>query len=385
MTNTLRSFSISLIGLFIPIYIFQIAEKFPTITENSVINSIFYVLLFYLIRSAATIGFMPRVVNVIFGYLKFNGSIMIANVLLGIAIYLLILAETHIWALVFAPILLALNTTLYWIPFHTYFVRNFKSATGHFGTNTGIRLFLAGIATAAGPALGGIVVKNFGFQSLFWLGIVALILSGFPILFGLPEHNHGKHNVMQIVKKYFFDAKHKYNTIAQMCMGIDGELYAIFSPLLLFLISSDITNVGYITSISVSLAAVFTLVVGKVVDKQGPKKIHKVGLIFNSFFYLPRVFLNQSWLLYLIDVFDKINGSFLAVPLLAATYERAKTNENESDFMIYREFMIHLGICLAIVLLMFIILLTANWRLVFLLLAIVSPLTYLVNVKNSKQ
>ncbi len=382
LTNTLRTFAVSLIGLFIPIYIYQISDEFFVLSGNTVLNGIYYILLFYFIRSLFTLAAMPKIVDLIFGTIKFNGSIILGNILLALALYFLIIADQYNFAVFLAPIFLAVSTTLYWIPFHTYFVRNMKNVSGHFGKQTGIRLFLASIATAAGPALGGIVVKYYGFDFLFWIGIFMLLFSGLPILFGLPEHNHGKHSVIHIFKKYWKNPLQKNNTIAQMANGIDGEVCGMFGPLLLFLVSPDIIDVGYITSISVSLAAVFTLVVGKIIDEHGPVRVQRIGLFFNSLFYLPRIVFSQVWFLYSIDVLDKLNSSFSSVPFLASTYENTRNDDSESEYMIYREFIIHIGICFAVVVVALIILLTGYWRFVFLMLAMVSPFSYLVSVKN---
>lgn len=304
---------------------------------------------------------------------------------------MLILSEKNLPLLFVSSIIFSIETLLYWIPFHTYFIRILREESGStikFGTSTAVRLFLASIASAAGPILGGVIINLYGFNLLFLISTILLILSAIPILFGAHEHKHGKHNLTAIINKYLHAKNYRWNIIAHMAAGIDGNLYAIFAPFLLFIIADQNTSsVGLVISIAVFLASIFTLFAGKLIDKSNSREIQKISTFFNSLFYIPRVFVGTPGILYLVDVFDKINGSFLSVPLMSTAYDQAQTEDNESDYIIYREFFLHLGLVLGIILFASLLVIFQNWRLIFAVLALISPFTYLIyfTTKNSEK
>jgi|LakMenE18May11ns_1017448.scaffolds.fasta_scaffold9918909_2 hypothetical protein len=384
LTNTIKSFALSIAGLYVPIFIYVSFKDNLLISSSSTLNGIYFILAFYLVRSLCTLVFMHKIVNFIFGWVNFKLSIFISNLLLALAIYLLVASEKQLYFLFIAAVIFSVETLLYWIPFHTNFIRVLKiNAPAKMGSSTGMRFFLASLASAAGPALGGLIIKIYGFDTLFLITTALLIISALPVLFGTHEHKHGKHNLFHIIKKYTTGNNYKLNIIAHMAAGIDGNLYAIFAPLLLFIIADENTsNVGIVISVAVFLAAIFTLVAGKLADTNTGNKIKKISTLFNSLLYIPRIFIGTPGILYIVDIFDKINGSFLSVPLMCAAYDQATNEENETDYMIYREFFIHLGTVVGIIIFGIMLSLFDNWRLIFAVLALVSPFTYLIYINR---
>jgi MFS family permease len=384
ITNTIKTFALSLASLYIPIFIYVTFSEQLIFDNNEILNGIYFILAFYFVRSLSTILSMHKIVNFIFGRINFKISIFISNILLGIAMYLLILSESNLIFLFVSSVIFSIETLLYWIPFHTYFVRILRvesggASTAKFGTSTAIRLFLASIASAGGPILGGLIIKIYGFNVLFLISTILLIISAIPILFGAHEHKHGKHNLSAIIRRYLSAKNYRWNIIAHMAAGIDGNLYAIFAPFLLFIIADKNTSsVGLVISIAVLLASIFTLLAGRILDRSSGKGIQKVSTVINSLFYIPRIFSGTPGILYLVDVFDKINGSFLSVPLMSAAYDQAQTEDNEADYIIYREFFLHLGVLIGIVGFASLLVIFGNWRLIFAVLALVSPFTYLI-------
>lgn len=388
LTNTIKTFALSMASLYIPIFIYVTFKDKLLFDLNETLNGIYFILAFYFVRSVSTLVSMHKIVNFIFGKINFKISIFISNILLGLAMYLLILSEKNLPFLFISSIIFSIETLLYWIPFHTYFIRILRvesGSTAKFGTSTAIRLFLASIASAGGPILGGLIIKLYGFNILFLISTILLIISAVPILFGAHEHKHGKHNLSVIIKRYLNERNYKWNVVAHMAAGIDGNLYAIFAPFLLFIIADQNTSsVGMVISIAVFLASIFTLLAGRIFDKSSSKNVQKVSTIINSLFYIPRIFAGTPGLLYLVDVFDKINGSFLSVPLMSAAYDQAQTEENEADYIIYREFFLHLGVVMGIIGFATLLVIFGNWRLIFAILALVSPFTYLIYFTTKK-
>ncbi len=389
LTNTLRSFALSLTGIFIPIYLFQnvpkhFLENFNI--EPSVNKTIIFVVLFYLLKSTFILVFLHFSINFMFGKLSFKTSIMTGNFLLALGIFMLIQMEylPVTLIIVMASMIFALSNIFYWIPFHTFFIRsNIESL--HYGKEVSQRVFWSNMVSAISPAIGGFVAFIYGFESLFMFAMAVLILSGLPTLFYTKEHAHGKHNSIKIIKTYFFSKRYTLNMLGTMAIGIDSIMFEIFSAILLFSVSPVIADIGYISSIAVILMMWITIIMGKIVDQVGARDLQKVGLILNSLLYIPRFFVTGLPTVFAIHILDKMNSSLIAVPLAATTYETARNEVNQSDYIIYREFSINLGL---IIFSSFFILMLAygfNWRSIFLLLAILSPFAYLIKVLDKKE
>jgi hypothetical protein len=278
-----------------------------------------------------------------------------------------------------AAVLLSFNTVLYWIPYHILFIRKAASSSGKFGKNFGIRLLLNRAAAALGPVSGGLIVATVGFTSLFTLGIVLVICSSFPILFSIHEHKHKHHNALQIFMHYFKDRNHIPYTLAFSSMAADSTIYAIFWPILLLLTIESFTKVGFISSLSLAISAGVSIQIGKFIDNRGEKFIHKIGVTLNSLLYIPRVFIANPAFVYGIDIMDRLNSTIYGLPFNALMYKHARESKHDSEFIIYKDIAVHLGVVLIILLVSFLMFVFNSWKWVFLLIALISPLTYLIN------
>ena len=101
LTNTVKSFALSIAGLYIPIFIFVSFKNYSIFHHNETVNGIYFILIFYFLRSLFTLFLMDKVVNFIFGWINFKWSIFISNILLAVAMYSLVLSE-HNFIFLFA-------------------------------------------------------------------------------------------------------------------------------------------------------------------------------------------------------------------------------------------------------------------------------------------
>src|SRR3990167_7772715 len=79
LTNTIKTFAESLIGIFVPIYILTL-KNLPIIVQDHFTNGLIWVLTFYFIRSFAVILTIGFETNIIFGKINFKGSILGSNI-----------------------------------------------------------------------------------------------------------------------------------------------------------------------------------------------------------------------------------------------------------------------------------------------------------------
>lgn len=383
VTNTLRVFSQALIGIYMPIYLFLIADKPMFLTQRLTVNSITWVILFYLIYSITILSFAPTMTNLIFGHLRFKKSVLLSTIFLSMMLLTASLMEKNFIYFIPTAIFGGIQTYMYWIPYHTFFIRKNRSKSGLYGKKYAMRLSLELLSRAAGPFIGGLVIANFGFQPLFAFSLIITALSGFPVLAVVHEHKHGKHNTNSIVRHYLLKKKFIKQSISFAAGGIDEVLYAIFWPLLMFSILASFTKVGYINSFSLFISAVFFILFGKVIDKKGPKTTHKIGLTINSALYIARILPLTSLFVMVIDFIDRLNVGPFSIPYNSAIYERAANSRSDSNLMIYKEITKWIGVSIGLLVAIVFVYLMPRWELIFLFLAINSPLMYFIHSKSS--
>jgi MFS family permease len=390
LTHTIRHFGLAMIGLFIPLYILNLSN-IPIFLDNKITNGLLFILIFYLCFSLVIFFSVSFVTNTIFGLLNFKGSIFTSSLLLILFLIFLSLSKYYFPFLFVAAFFYGMQTTLYWIPYHILFIRKISDAQGHYGKSFSLRVIFVKLADSLAPFIGGLAITLYSYDALFLTTIIILIISSFPVLISIHETNHGKHNAKEILVKYIKKKELRSDSISMVVENIEATFYATFWTVLLFISLNSYIKLGFIKSFSLIPIIILTAYIGKIIDKHGQKTVHKVGTIVNSLLYIPRVFIKSPILLILTDVIDTFNSTLYGIPLNTKIYENASKTENVSDYIIYRELIRYgfgsIGIFLCILLL----LVVPKWQYIFLLLAIISPLTYLISkgkddkrIKNKK-
>ncbi len=380
-SHTVRTFAQALTGIFLPLYIFELSNK-PILYTNEFTNDLAWVFIFFIIRSISVLILITPVTNLIFGKLNFKKSIFISNIAVSLSLLSILFADRYFWLIPIAAVATSFDIMLYWIPFHLFFIRKSQSPDGHFGKQFGIRLFLTKIASAFGPIIGGLLIIYLGFSYLFALSTILMIGSILPLIFSVEERKHGKHNAYLIFKKYISERNLIGASTAFAVIAFEDVVSSILWPILLLALTASFAQLGMITTLSIGISAFFAVYIGKIIDKNGPKLVHKTGIIFNSLLHFLRIFANQTIFAIFIDISDKLNGSLYAVPFNAITYDLAKKEHYDSDFMIYRETIMHLGIACGLFILLIFLPMIPDYKILFVIIGIITPLTYLINVKK---
>ena len=146
-THTIRNVALSLIGIFIPLFIFTLDGK-PIIHTDDIINNLFWTLIFYLFIDVTIVLVMPISVEIMFGKLKFKNSIILGNIALAVTLFLLAASEWNFNYIFLSAFFAAFSGILYWIPFHLLFLRKADTSGEHMGTKFAMQLFTARGATA---------------------------------------------------------------------------------------------------------------------------------------------------------------------------------------------------------------------------------------------
>jgi len=381
LTQTLRVFAINLIGVFLPIYIFINSESYLIFHADKTINGVIWALSYMMLRSLGLLVFAYFLSNLIFTKIHLNRSIVLSLMVQIIEIIFWLLAKDNMYLMLVAGFLSGLKVTLYWIPYHIYFVKKFKG--GSYGKNTGKRYLYEKFVTGIAPVIGGFMIASFGFESVFFTSILLLLSAGMPVLLTVHEWKHHEHNVSSVIKNFVRAKKYKLMSLAYFGEGADAAVFTIGWPILLYIGIQSFVKIGTLTSVTTVIAAFTAFAAGRAMDKHGSRVIHAIGVFFNSIFHILRVFVSTSLGLYIVDIVDRLNGPLYSLPNMALSYEKAKRSKSGSDYIIYRELMIHFSIMIVCTALILVLSRVGVWRWMFLIAAFGSSLTYLMDLDKN--
>jgi len=378
VSNSLYNLALSLIGIFLPIYLFNITAGTKIFHQHYVINGIVSICLYYIGISVSLVLTIVLFEKKIFSKLKLKRSLFLGIVFLIIHLLLITLAERNFYLIIVAALIGGIEAALYWIPYHIFFVKRADDGDSKYGKEVGKRGFYGGLVASLGPLLGGLIITQLGFPFLYGLSIIILLTSTLPILLYVTENSHREHKVGDVFKNYLFNKQ--YLTVnAAFCGKVGSDVISgIFWSLVLYFGLKNFVEIGTLNTLSGIFATSLLLIVGRSIDLKGSMKIHSVGVVINSLLGLMRAFISIPNHLYLNNIATTINSPAYHMPFMTKVYEKAIEAGSTSDFLVYRELIIHASRILVLSVICVFILLTGTWKWVFFAAAVGSGISLLI-------
>ncbi len=377
-TSAVSDLAISLIGIYLPIYIYQISLENLIFHSNSLINGLGWISIYYLVLSIGVLCTILFFTHSIFNKLHLKSSLFTGIILRIVSLILLHFSARNYYLLIPSAAFWGARIAFYWIPYHIFFVRRTDDGGHKFGTGIGKRRFFSGIATALGPLLGGLIITNLGFNILFYLTIVLLLSSALPTVLYVKEERHKTHRIKDVWNEFLWNKKFLNTTIALAGRDTASIIVTIYWSIMLYLKLANFVELGFLNTISCILATVLFLIIGKLIDHHEKTGLHGISVVINSLIQISRVFIVSTVSFYINNIFDQINNSAYSTIFMSATYEKAQKNK-VSNFMVYRLMVFHLSRIFLLGFVTLTILLTGTWQWVFIVGAIASGLTFLIN------
>jgi len=376
----IRAFALSLPGIFIPIFIFKLADK-PSVFLNPFINNFFWVCAYYTVAAFVTFVCNMTLLNLVFTKLGFKKSILVSMIALAGVMGFLMMAEQHFYALAVVAVLSGVAVHFYWIPFHVFFMRKTQDGE-NFGEESALQLFVVLLAGALGPLIAGIIIEVFGFGPVFWLTMIFICIASIPVLLFVQDQRHRNHNASAICKTFFSKKRSRRVAYAFIGGAAEGQLYDICWSILLYFILADFIRMGSLVTLSILVSSLFVLWLGKMMEQKRLGNIGRLSVFVNAGLYAVRVFTKLPALAYGIDIVDRLNGKIYNVAYMTNSYDAAK-EMGDSDTIIFREIMSHAAQVFAPIAAFVVIYMCANWQWVFALPAVFSLATLYIFKKNA--
>lgn len=272
----LRSLALSLIGLFVPIYLYKIGYSVQAVLG--------YFAVFFLARIVVDIA-----VAFVVGRIGPKHTLALSTV--GNIVYLAMLLsirELH-WPLPFLAVVGTITNSLFFIAFHTDFSKIKHSENG--GRELGYMAILERIGGVVGPLIGGLLATFTDPRYTIVLAITLFAASLIPLL--TTNEVVKVHQV--ITFKGFTYKKHARHFVAYACHNTENTasilLWTFFIALTVFK-TNTYASIGAITALGTGLSLLIAKTVGTLVDQKQGQKLLNVGVVVNSVIHLLRTFVS---------------------------------------------------------------------------------------------
>lgn len=269
-----RSLAISLVGIFIPIYLYQL--DYP----------IWQILLFYaMVFWFWTVSCYP--VARLIAKVGPKHTILASYVFQVISMLMLVSLEDLRWPLISIALMIGLSHGFFHLAFHVDFSK--VKHKEHGGKELGWLFNMEKIGAVLGPLIGGLVGYLGGGQYLFMLAIIMLFAGIIPLF--ITKEPTATNQKLDFKSLKVSDIKH--DLISVSSLAIENNLSLVVWPLFVsvyVLSDNPYLKLGSIASISVLISIFVIKVIGQTIDKNKGRTLLRSGVILNAILHLFRPF-----------------------------------------------------------------------------------------------
>jgi MFS family permease len=320
LTNLFRSIATSLVGIFVPIYIWQSTGKLVFIPVYYLIYSLVAVL------SQIPGAYLIKKIGV-------DWSIVIGTIFRAGFMGLLIFAESNHLFFWISAISFGLCQPFDWLP-HYYVISKISKESKKFGHAAGAAGLIGRLGGALGPLVGGLIIVNWGYESLYLLAGGSLILVVLcPFLDDFKKKN--MHVSFDDVKKCMKDKGIVKHFFAHGLRVFDMLANLMVWPVFLFTVLGSVKESGSLQTISLVIVVLVTYLTGKFVDKKKFSMMY-LGVILIVVGWLGRGLFNNSIALGLVNMAYILGVTMLWTPHTAMLFARSN-KKYTMEFWLVRE------------------------------------------------
>ena len=272
----LRTVSIGMVGIFVPVYLLKSGFMLPSILE-------FYVLFyaFGIFNDLLCGGLIAR-----FG----PKHVMRTSFLLQTAFSLMLVELPHLPV----PILLlslvaSLASTMYFLPYHVGFSK--IKHPKHGGKELGFLQVMERVGGVVGPLIGGALATYVNPRATFLAAAGAMFIAAIILMLSPePVQTHQKLNFRGLAIK-----KELSTYVSYVGFTVENSvslyLWPVFLAAVVFSYDAYL-KIGTVSSVSVLAAVLVVIPLGRMLDKQKGKKMIQLGTAINALIHLVRPFIS---------------------------------------------------------------------------------------------
>jgi len=319
-----------LLGLFLPIFLFQ---KYQSIN---------LVLIYYLFSSIIYL-FLAAPGAILSSRLTFRKALRIS--VLGGTIYYICFYffDRNIW-LFSALGLLAFNfdRMFYWVPYHSGFAKFTDKKTR--GRTIAALAALASLLGIALPIMSGFIIGQYGFSVLFLMVTIIYAISVVPF-FVVPAINEYYSFTYRQTWKLLFHPRDRKILLTYMASGAEDVVGAVIWPIFIWeVMIGNYQAIGIISSMIILVTILIQLIVGNYTDKFDKKKLLRYGTILYSLGWFIKIFVQTTFQIFIASTYHNFASIAMRTPFDALMYEKAADAGHYVDeYSVLREMALCLG------------------------------------------
>jgi len=309
VSTMFRSLSISLTGLFVPVYLLQ---------QHFSVTQILLVAAWYFTFRAAFADWLAGHTVAKIGP---KHTMLIGYVLLIISTALFLTVPQVHWPLWLVGGVWGASASFFFIPFHTDFSK--VKHREHGGKELGFLNIMERIGNMAGPLVGGVIATVFGGQVIYLIAIV-LLLAGLIPLFRTAEPTR----LNQKLEFKNFKIDHlKRDFLSYASLGVETTLtnymWPLFLGLFVFIGTGAYVKLGFITSLSVVISIGSAQLIGRLIDRYQGRKLLRISATINALVHLVRPFVSNLPLALGVNVANEAVTPGYRMPYVKGFYDTA--------------------------------------------------------------
>jgi MFS family permease len=319
-----QSFATSLIGIFVPIYLYMSAG----FSLNQII--LLYIIHYGACLPLANIGML---INHRFGIKR---SIAFGLFLQLVGYYLLSFVHGFGFVAFASTLFLAAGGTIYHLGYHIELTR---SLTPHKEGKGLSALYMAALgANLLGPMIGGLFITGASFNVL--IAVVASIL-----LIGLlPLFRSGDYRIQNVEYNPFRIMQYgePRQALIFMSQGPMKLAQDIFWPLFIFAIFNNALGLGAVVSAGSVFVMIATYYLGKYIDRHSLRSL-RVGVFTHVVSWMLKVLVISPIGVLFTNIFSSMSHSLIDNSFNKIVYGGARDARSQSSYFLYREYLILIG------------------------------------------
>lgn len=318
----LRALALSMISVFIPIFLMKLGYSLKV------------VLLFYALAYSTHFLFITPT-SKIASRIGFKHCMFFSTPLLVGFYFLLYMLESHTFSPYILAVILGISNCLFWTSFHTDF--SMFSKLKDRGKQVGFRKLVIQGANILGPAMGGIILTVFGFNVLFVIVSIFLLLSTTPLFFSKDIYKSTKISISNV-----FNKRTLRDALGNIGFGMEtGANIAIWPVFVFFVIADSYTILGFVRSISFMFATFAVIASGYFTDINR-RLMLRVGALFTALIWIGKAIVNTIGQVLFVDSLHGMSKMMTAIPYDALCYDKAGQKKVVEGIM-FKELMATLG------------------------------------------
>ena len=329
----------ALMGIFLPIFLFTVLnENFLAVGAFYTIISIAYIfLLVPCMQIMNHIGFRNALILsggfsvITFTLLYFSNAENIKLTILGIIPTLLLFRIFH------------------WVPYHVSFT--VFTRTGHRGSSVGLTYATIALMAVAGPLIAGYIISSFGYDTLFFVVTVLLVIA--TVSYGFVPNTNEKFTwTFAQTWRQLFSKKYGNTMLGFVALGAEATFSIIVWPIFLYItFSGNVLEIGAITALVAGITMALQLTLGYLLDtkKLNEIKTFQVGSILYAVGWIIKVFVLSVVEIFFVGLYHNVVKIFTQTPIETILYDMSSDQGRYVDeFTVLRETAVHIGRVLAL-------------------------------------